>query len=69
MPARLCTAFRVQPPLPAHIDEDLLVDWIDPASRGVDVFHAVNVGHLALRRFGLRPRAPNDVMMLLLGIP
>jgi methylenetetrahydrofolate dehydrogenase (NADP+)/methenyltetrahydrofolate cyclohydrolase len=54
----------VQSPLPAHIDEDALVDRIDPA-KDVDGFHAVNVGRLVLRRFGLRPCTPKGVMTLL----
>ena len=54
----------VQSPLPAHIDEDALVDRIDPF-KDVDGFQAVNVGRLALRRFGLRPCTPKGVMTLL----
>lgn len=54
----------VQSPLPAHIDEDALVDRIDP-NKDVDGFQAVNVGRLALRRFGLRPCTPKGVMTLL----
>lgn len=54
----------VQSPLPPHIDEDALVDRIDPA-KDVDGFQAVNVGRLALRRFGLRPCTPKGVMTLL----
>lgn len=54
----------VQSPLPRHIDEDELVDRIDP-NKDVDGFQAVNVGRLALRRFGLRPCTPKGVMTLL----
>jgi methylenetetrahydrofolate dehydrogenase (NADP+)/methenyltetrahydrofolate cyclohydrolase len=54
----------VQSPLPPHIDEDALVDRID-ANKDVDGFQAVNVGRLALRRFGLRPCTPKGVMTLL----
>jgi methylenetetrahydrofolate dehydrogenase (NADP+)/methenyltetrahydrofolate cyclohydrolase len=54
----------VQSPLPPHIDEDALVDRIDPA-KDVDGFHAVNVGRLVLRRLGLRPCTPKGVMTLL----
>ena len=54
----------VQSPLPGHIDEDALVDRIDP-DKDVDGFQAVNVGRLALRRFGLRPCTPRGVMTLL----
>jgi methylenetetrahydrofolate dehydrogenase (NADP+)/methenyltetrahydrofolate cyclohydrolase len=54
----------VQSPLPDHIDEDALVDRIDP-DKDVDGFQAVNLGRLALRRFGLRPCTPKGVMTLL----
>lgn len=54
----------VQSPLPPHIDEDALVDRIDP-SKDVDGFQAINIGRLALRRFGLRPCTPKGVMTLL----
>ncbi|HUA79575.1 MAG TPA: bifunctional methylenetetrahydrofolate dehydrogenase/methenyltetrahydrofolate cyclohydrolase FolD [Dyella sp.] len=54
----------VQSPLPDHIDEDALVDRIDP-DKDVDGFQAINVGRLALRRFGLRPCTPRGVMTLL----
>ena len=54
----------VPSPLPPHIDEDALVDRID-AGKDVDGFQAVNVGRLALRRFGLRPCTPKGVMTLL----
>lgn len=54
----------VQSPLPAHVDEDALVDRIDPR-KDVDGFHAANVGRLVLRRLGLRPCTPKGVMTLL----
>jgi methylenetetrahydrofolate dehydrogenase (NADP+)/methenyltetrahydrofolate cyclohydrolase len=54
----------VQSPLPGHVDEDALVDRIDPL-KDVDGFHAVNVGRLVLRRLGLRPCTPKGVMTLL----
>lgn len=54
----------VQSPLPAHMDEDVLVDRIDP-SKDVDGFHATNIGLLALRRLGLRSCTPKGVMTLL----
>jgi methylenetetrahydrofolate dehydrogenase (NADP+)/methenyltetrahydrofolate cyclohydrolase len=54
----------VQSPLPRHIDEDALVDRIDPG-KDVDGFQTVNVGRLALRRFGLRPCTSKGVMTLL----
>ncbi|HEX7341621.1 MAG TPA: bifunctional methylenetetrahydrofolate dehydrogenase/methenyltetrahydrofolate cyclohydrolase FolD [Rhodanobacteraceae bacterium] len=54
----------VQSPLPPHMDEDVLIDRIDPR-KDVDGFHATNVGLLALRRLGLRPCTPKGVMTLL----
>ncbi|MCW8806484.1 MAG: bifunctional methylenetetrahydrofolate dehydrogenase/methenyltetrahydrofolate cyclohydrolase FolD [Rhodanobacter sp.] len=54
----------VQSPLPDGIDEDALVDRIDP-NKDVDGFQAINVGRLALRRLGLRPCTPKGVMTLL----
>jgi len=54
----------VQLPLPAHIDAAKLIDRIDPR-KDVDGFSATNLGHLALRRFGLRPCTPRGVMTLL----
>jgi len=54
----------VQSPLPDHVDEDALVDRIDPR-KDVDGFHPNNVGLLVLRRLGLRPCTPKGVMTLL----
>ncbi|MDA3913442.1 bifunctional methylenetetrahydrofolate dehydrogenase/methenyltetrahydrofolate cyclohydrolase FolD [Oleiagrimonas sp.] len=54
----------VQSPLPDHVDEDALVDRIEP-SKDVDGFHATNVGRLVLRRLGLRPCTSKGVMTLL----
>ncbi len=54
----------VQSPLPAHIDEEALVDRIAP-HKDVDGFQAINIGRLALRRFGLRPCTPKGIMTLL----
>lgn len=54
----------VQSPLPAHMDEDSLVDRIAPC-KDVDGFHATNIGLLAVRRLGLRSCTPKGVMTLL----
>ncbi len=54
----------VQLPLPPHINANALIDHIDPR-KDVDGFSAVNLGHLALRRLGLRPCTPKGVMTLL----
>ena len=54
----------VQTPLPEHIDEDRIIDTIDP-SKDVDGFHAYNIGLLALRRPAFRSCTPKGVMILL----
>jgi methylenetetrahydrofolate dehydrogenase (NADP+)/methenyltetrahydrofolate cyclohydrolase len=54
----------VQLPLPGRVNAAALIDRIDPR-KDVDGFSAINVGHLALRRFGLRPCTPKGVMTLL----
>ncbi len=54
----------VQLPLPPHINAAALIDHIDPR-KDVDGFSAINLGYLALRRFGLRPCTPKGVMTLL----
>ncbi len=54
----------VQTPLPEHIDENRIIDSIDP-SKDVDGFHAYNIGLLALRRPALRSCTPKGVMLLL----
>ena len=54
----------VQLPLPAHIDATALIQRIRP-SKDVDGFHPENVGHLALRQFGLRPCTPRGITTLL----
>lgn len=54
----------VQLPLPEHIDETEVTNRINP-NKDVDGFHAINVGHLALRQPGLRPCTPRGVISLL----
>ena len=54
----------VQTPLPDHIDENQIIDCIDP-SKDVDGFHAYNIGLLALRRPAMRSCTPKGVMLLL----
>ncbi|MEG2494686.1 MAG: tetrahydrofolate dehydrogenase/cyclohydrolase catalytic domain-containing protein [Mucinivorans sp.] len=57
--------FIVQMPLPKHIDEQRVIEAIDPR-KDVDGFHPVNLGRVAL---GLRPAfvsaTPNGIMELL----
>ena len=54
----------VQLPLPGGRDARDLIHRIDPR-KDVDGFHPENVGHLALRQFGLRPCTPRGVTTLL----
>lgn len=54
----------VQSPLPPHVDEDALVDRIDPR-KDVDGFHPANIGRLTLRQLGMRPCTSKGVMTLL----
>jgi 5,10-methylene-tetrahydrofolate dehydrogenase/Methenyl tetrahydrofolate cyclohydrolase len=54
----------VQLPLPGIPDASRLIERIDPR-KDVDGFHPSNVGHLALRQFGLRPCTPRGIMTLL----
>ena len=51
----------VQLPLPGQRDASDLIHRIDPR-KDVDGFHPENVGHLALRQFGLRPCTPRAVL-------
>ncbi|MFC4727623.1 bifunctional methylenetetrahydrofolate dehydrogenase/methenyltetrahydrofolate cyclohydrolase FolD [Coralloluteibacterium thermophilus] len=54
----------VQLPLPGIPDATRLIARIDPR-KDVDGFHPQNVGHLALRQFGLRPCTPRGITTLL----
>ncbi|MDR1076628.1 MAG: bifunctional methylenetetrahydrofolate dehydrogenase/methenyltetrahydrofolate cyclohydrolase FolD [Xanthomonadaceae bacterium] len=54
----------IQLPLPGIPDAGRLIQKIDPA-KDVDGFHPENIGHLALREFGLRPCTPRGIMELL----
>ncbi|AXI83213.1 methenyltetrahydrofolate cyclohydrolase [Xylella taiwanensis] len=54
----------IQLPLPGIPDANRLIQRIDPR-KDVDGFHPQNVGHLALREFGLRPCTPRGIVTLL----
>ena len=60
----------VQLPLPGHIDDEKIIEAIDPL-KDVDGFHPYNVGRLALRMPILRSCTPKGIMTLLesTGIP
>ncbi|EGQ2763043.1 TPA: bifunctional methylenetetrahydrofolate dehydrogenase/methenyltetrahydrofolate cyclohydrolase FolD [Staphylococcus pseudintermedius] len=54
----------VQVPLPDHVDEQKVLDAIDP-DKDVDGFHPINIGHLYLDNAQLIPCTPLGVMELL----
>jgi methylenetetrahydrofolate dehydrogenase (NADP+) / methenyltetrahydrofolate cyclohydrolase len=54
----------VQSPLPSHIDEELLIEHIDP-QKDVDGFHPFNIGRLAIRQPTLRSCTPYGVIKML----
>ena len=54
----------IQLPLPGIPDASRLIQRID-SGKDVDGFHPENVGHLALREFGLRPCTPRGITTLL----
>jgi len=54
----------VQLPLPSHIDEDAIIQNIDP-DKDVDGFHLSNVGKLSTGAEGIVPCTPLGSMMML----
>ncbi|HAF01772.1 MAG TPA: bifunctional methylenetetrahydrofolate dehydrogenase/methenyltetrahydrofolate cyclohydrolase FolD [Methylophilaceae bacterium] len=54
----------VQSPLPAHINEDQLIERISP-NKDVDGFHPYNIGRLAVRQPALRSCTPFGVIKML----
>lgn len=54
----------VQLPLPEHLDEEAVIQAIDPA-KDVDGFHPVNAGNLLIGQPGFLPCTPAGVMDLL----
>lgn len=54
----------VQLPLPAHIDNNAILEKILP-HKDVDGFHPYNLGRLAQRRPAIRPCTPYGIMLLL----
>ena len=54
----------LQLPLPGNRDGTRIIHRIAP-EKDVDGFHPENVGHLALRQFGLRPCTPRGITTLL----
>lgn len=56
--------FLVQLPLPSHIDENAVINAIDP-SKDVDCFHPVNVGKMLIGEPDFLPATPAGVMEMI----
>lgn len=62
--ARDIDGILVQLPLPDHLDDQTIVDAIDPG-KDVDGLHPFNAGLLVVGRQGLRPCTPSGCMRML----
>lgn len=54
----------VQLPLPSHINEDIIIESIDPG-KDADGLHPINVGYLELNKGFLKPCTPKGIITLL----
>lgn len=59
-----CTGYIVQLPLPKHLDENAILERIDPA-KDADGLHPVNLGKLVLNEPAPLPCTPNGCISLL----
>ena len=59
-----CTGYIVQLPLPKHLDENAVLEAIDPA-KDADGLHPVNLGKLVLNEDAPLPCTPNGSIHLL----
>ena len=59
-----CTGYIVQLPLPKHLDENRILELIDP-SKDADGLHPVNLGKLVLNEPAPLPCTPNGSIKLL----
>ncbi|MBI8999384.1 bifunctional methylenetetrahydrofolate dehydrogenase/methenyltetrahydrofolate cyclohydrolase [Corynebacterium sp. CCM 9185] len=59
-----CTGYIVQLPLPRHLDENAVLERIDPA-KDADGLHPVNLGKLVLNEPAPLPCTPNGAIHLL----
>ena len=59
-----CTGYIVQLPLPKHLDENRILELIDPA-KDADGLHPVNLGKLVLNEPAPLPCTPNGSIKLL----
>ncbi|WP_343929300.1 bifunctional methylenetetrahydrofolate dehydrogenase/methenyltetrahydrofolate cyclohydrolase [Tsukamurella strandjordii] len=59
-----CTGYIVQLPLPKHLDENAILERIDPA-KDADGLHPTNLGKLVLGAEGPLPCTPHGIVYLL----
>lgn len=59
-----CTGYIVQLPLPKHLDENAVLERIDPA-KDADGLHPINLGKLVLNEPAPLPCTPNGAISLL----
>ena len=59
-----CTGYIVQLPLPKHLDENAILERIDP-EKDADGLHPVNLGKLVLNESAPLPCTPNGCLHLL----
>lgn len=59
-----CTGYIVQLPLPKHLDENAILERVDPA-KDADGLHPVNLGKLVLNEEAPLPCTPNGCLHLL----
>ena len=59
-----CTGYIVQLPLPKHLDENAILERIDP-EKDADGLHPVNLGKLVLNEDAPLPCTPNGCLHLL----
>ena len=59
-----CTGYIVQLPLPKHLDENAILECIDP-EKDADGLHPVNLGKLVLNEDAPLPCTPNGCLHLL----
>lgn len=59
-----CDGILCQLPLPKHLNEDLVIETIDP-SKDVDGFHPISAGNLLLGLESLEPCTPAGIMEML----
>ncbi|GAB3659452.1 bifunctional methylenetetrahydrofolate dehydrogenase/methenyltetrahydrofolate cyclohydrolase [Actinocorallia lasiicapitis] len=59
-----CTGYIVQLPLPSHLDEQRVLELIDP-DKDADGLHPVNLGRLVMMKPGPLPCTPKGIVALL----